>query len=68
MLNPGLYALNLYRQLQNEAWLERDRKSHAEFCEKKEKEEQKLREREEREVAQSSSDLVTHPPLIILRK
>ena len=38
------------RQLQHEAWLERDRKSHAEFCEKREKEEQKLREREEREV------------------
>ena len=52
------------RQLQHEAWLERDRKSHAEFCEKREKEEQKLREREEREVKTSSVYLKYHTRLV----
>ncbi|XP_041378782.1 LOW QUALITY PROTEIN: U2 small nuclear ribonucleoprotein auxiliary factor 35 kDa subunit-related protein 2-like [Gigantopelta aegis] len=37
------------RQLQHEAWLERDRINHELFIKQKEKEDQKLKEREERE-------------------
>ena len=39
------------RQLRHEEWLERERKAQEDFRQKKEKEDTKLKEREEREVS-----------------